>query len=188
MRCPLTDVQFGPTLIRDIGFTKEQAALLNSPFGALQSLTICAGAYLAQRFKMKGIILGIMTLPVLAGVAMLFVANSAEERDRTTALAGYYMMAFLFAGNPLIVSWMVANTGGQTKKSVILSFYNAFNATGSIIGTSPQTHLAILADAQVPFSSRQPTRLDICLGCGKPLAYSRPSSASTSSALGCSGF
>ena len=43
-------------------------------------------------------------------------------------------MAFLFAANPLIISWTVANTGGNTKKSAVLSVYNAFNATGSIIG------------------------------------------------------
>lgn len=29
---------------------------------------------------------------------------------------------------------MIANTGGQTKKSAVLSVYNAFNAIGSIIG------------------------------------------------------
>lgn len=44
------------------------------------------------------------------------------------------MLAFLFAGNPLIVAWIVGNTGGQTKKAVLFAMYNAASAAGNIIG------------------------------------------------------
>ncbi|KAK9251713.1 hypothetical protein V1507DRAFT_463637 [Lipomyces tetrasporus] len=39
-------------------------------------------------------------------------------------IAGYYLLAFLFGGNPLIVTWIVGNTAGTTKKSTIMSLYN----------------------------------------------------------------
>jgi hypothetical protein len=34
-------------------------------------------------------------------------------------------LSSLFGGNPLIVSWIAGSTAGQTKKSVIMSLYNA---------------------------------------------------------------
>ena len=49
---------------------------------------------------------------------MIYVEGNAATFNRSVALAGYYLMAFLFGGNPVIVSWMIANTAGQTKKSV----------------------------------------------------------------------
>jgi MFS family permease len=49
-------------------------------------------------------------------------------------LGGYYLLAFLFGSNPLIVSWIVGNTAGTTKKSVIMSLYNASSSAGNIIG------------------------------------------------------
>lgn len=45
-------------------------------------------------------------------------ANSVtfSNTQQYVSLAGYYLLAFLFGGNPLIVSWIIANTAGQTKK------------------------------------------------------------------------
>ncbi|WRT66808.1 uncharacterized protein IL334_003771 [Kwoniella shivajii] len=129
-----TGTPFGPTLLKDMGFTKETASLLNAPFGALQLLTIWLGSYLTQRFKQKGIILAGMMTPVLLGVALLYQANIGPVRQLHLALGGYYCLSFIWSGNPIIVSWMVANTAGQTKKSAILSVFNGFNAIGSIAG------------------------------------------------------
>jgi hypothetical protein len=70
-------------------------------------------------------------LPVLAGTIMLYIL----PRDQTAPLfAAYYMLAFLFGANPLIVSWMIPNIGGTTKKSVILSLFNIGVSGGNIIG------------------------------------------------------
>lgn len=54
--------------------------------------------------------------------------------NQPALLAGYYLLGFLFGGNPLIVSWIVGNTAGTTKKSVLMSLYNAASAAGNIIG------------------------------------------------------
>ncbi|WVQ97274.1 hypothetical protein IAU59_004385 [Kwoniella sp. CBS 9459] len=125
---------FGPTLIKSFGYDKYITALLNMPFGALQFIAIIAASYATQKFKLKGPVLAVFIAPVLIGLALLYHANRQPVVNTKMALGGYYMLSFLFGGNPIIVSWMVANTAGSTKKSAILSVYNAFNATGSIIG------------------------------------------------------
>lgn len=59
------------------------------------------------------------------------VGTPSEEAP---LLVGYYLLAFLFGGNPLIVSWIVGNTAGTTKKSVMMSLYNLGASAGNIIG------------------------------------------------------
>lgn len=73
-------------------------------------------------------------LIVVAGCAMLYVEAAASTFNRSVALGGYYLLAFLFGGNPLIVSWIVSNTAGSTKKSVIMAFFNGASAVGNIVG------------------------------------------------------
>lgn len=120
---------FGPTLISGFGFDSYISTLLNMPFGALQFICILIASYAAQVWRLKGAVLAVFIIPVIVGLVLLYV----EERQGPK-LAGYYLLAFLFGGNPLIVTWMAANTGGQTKKASIMSLYNAGSAAGNIIG------------------------------------------------------
>ena len=43
------------------------------------------------------------------------------KSEQPALLAAYYMIAFLFGGNPLIISWIAGNTAGQSKKSTMLA-------------------------------------------------------------------
>jgi predicted MFS family arabinose efflux permease len=124
---------FGPLIINGLGFDKYKTSLLNMPFGALQAIVILLSSLLAQRVKLKGAILAIFVLPVLAGLVILYCVPR-NKSSQGALLAGYYLLAFIFAGNPLIVSWIVGNTAGTTKKSMIMSVYNAASSVGNIIG------------------------------------------------------
>ncbi|KAM6525881.1 hypothetical protein FALCPG4_011413 [Fusarium falciforme] len=122
---------FGPLIIAGFGLDKQISSLLNIPFGFVQLIVILPASYLAHRFRIKSAFLIAAMLPVLAGAIMLYIL----PRDHIAPLlAAYYMLAFLFAGNPLIVSWMISNIAGTTKKSVIMSLYNIGSSAGNIIG------------------------------------------------------
>ncbi|KAL6902577.1 major facilitator superfamily domain-containing protein [Trichoderma evansii] len=129
----IVTVTFGPLIINGLGFDKYTSSLLNMPFGALQVIVILVSSLLAQRAKLKGAILAVFVLPVLAGLIMLYCVPR-DNSHQGALLAGYYLLAFLFSGNPLIVSWIVGNTAGTTKKSMIMSVYNAASSVGNIIG------------------------------------------------------
>ncbi|TDZ37336.1 putative transporter [Colletotrichum spinosum] len=122
---------FGPIVIAGFGFDSERTSLLNIPFGAVQLLVIFPASYLAHRFRVKSVFLAALLAPVLAGAVMLYLLDRGSVPP---LLAAYYMLAFLFGGNPLIVSWMISNIAGTTKKSVVMSFYNAGSAAGNIVG------------------------------------------------------
>jgi len=122
---------FGPLILKGFGFNKYITSLLNMPFGAVQFIIILLASFAAQKAKLKAPVLLILVIPVIAGVAMLY---ALPRNNQAGLLGGYYLLAFLFGGNPLIVSWIVGNTAGTTKKSVILSLYNAGSSAGNIIG------------------------------------------------------
>lgn len=132
MGSSLTSI-FGPLIITGFGFDKFQTSLLNIPFGAVQTIVILGSCWAAHRMKLKGVILVGFMIPVVVGTAMLYGLNR-EASERPALLVAYYLLAFLFAGNPLLLAWVVANTAGATKKSVTLSLYQAGLSAGNIIG------------------------------------------------------
>lgn len=124
---------FGPLILSGLGFDKYRTTLLNMPFGALQLIVILVASYLAQKARLKAAILAAFMLPVVAGLAILY-AIPRTQSVQGALLAGYYLLAFLFGGNPLIVTWIVGNTAGTTKKSIVMSLFNAATSAGNIVG------------------------------------------------------
>ncbi|KAA8910718.1 hypothetical protein TRICI_004065 [Trichomonascus ciferrii] len=124
---------FGPLILSGLGYDNYRTTLLNMPFGALQFIVILLASYLAQKARLKGAILASFMLPVVAGLAVLY-AVPRDDSSQAPLLVGYYLLAFLFGGNPLVVTWIVGNTAGTTKKSIIMSLFNAAAAAGNIIG------------------------------------------------------
>ncbi|GAB7364272.1 hypothetical protein MBLNU230_g4820t1 [Neophaeotheca triangularis] len=125
---------FGPLILQGLDINGGDAgitALLNIPFGAVQLAIILPASWLAHRYRIKSPFIAGLMLPVLLGLVLLYTM----DRTQTGAnLAGYYLTGFLYGGNPLIVSWMISNIGGSTKKSVIMSLYNAGTSAGNILG------------------------------------------------------
>jgi hypothetical protein len=124
---------FGPLILNGLGFDKYITSLLNIPFGFVQLIVILLASFAAQKARLKFPILVALVVPVIAGLAMLYVLPRTSSHQ-ASLIAAYYLLAFLFGGNPLIVSWIVGNTGGTTKKSIIMSLYNAGSSAGNIIG------------------------------------------------------
>ncbi|KAG9237942.1 putative MFS transporter [Amylocarpus encephaloides] len=124
---------FGPLILSGLNYDKYITSLLNTPFGALQIVVILLSSYLAQNFRLKSPVLLLLVIPVIAGLSTLYAVPRTPS-NQVPLLVGYYLLPFLFGSNPLIVSWIVGNTAGTTKKSVMMSLYNAGSAAGNIIG------------------------------------------------------
>jgi hypothetical protein len=124
---------FGPLILAGIGFDKYKTSLLNIPFGVLQFLTILMGSWAAAKGRFKSLVLAAFMVPVVIGIALLY-ALPRTSSEQAPLMVGFYLFSFLFAGNPLIVSWMIGNTAGTTKKSVLLACYQGASSAGNIIG------------------------------------------------------
>ncbi|KAI0438295.1 major facilitator superfamily domain-containing protein [Xylaria telfairii] len=124
---------FGPLILNGLGFDKYKTSLLNIPFGFVQWLIILLASWFVQRFRIKSAVMVAFVLPVIAGLAVLYTIPRTPGHS-APLLVGYYLLAFLFGTIPVEVAWVVANTAGTTKKSTIMSVYNAASSTGNIIG------------------------------------------------------
>ncbi|KAI1126996.1 major facilitator superfamily domain-containing protein [Nemania abortiva] len=124
---------FGPLILNGLGFDKYLTSLLNIPFGFVQWVIILLASWVVQRFRNKSAVLIAFVLPVIAGLAVLYTVPRTPSHN-AALLVGYYLLAFLFGLIPVLVAWIVANTAGTTKKSVIMAVYNAASSTGNIIG------------------------------------------------------
>ncbi|RDA89760.1 hypothetical protein CP533_2930 [Ophiocordyceps camponoti-saundersi (nom. inval.)] len=126
---------FGPLILDGLVSNHDFTSLLNIPFGALQFIFILLASFLSQKAKLKGVVLVVFMMPVVAGLAVLLaVRREAPSSSQGALLTGYYLLAFIFGGNPLMVTWMIGNTAGTTKQSIIMALYNASSAAGNIIG------------------------------------------------------
>ncbi|KAI0141728.1 major facilitator superfamily domain-containing protein [Xylariaceae sp. FL1272] len=123
---------FGPLIVNGLGFDKYTTSLLNIPYGFILWAVTMIVSWACQRFRSKFVIMMCTVLPVIAGLAILY----AVPRDGHTGalLTGYYLLSFLYGSVIVQISWMVANTAGSTKKSAVMSVYNAAASTGSIVG------------------------------------------------------
>lgn len=82
---------FGPLILNGFGYDKYLTSLLNMPFGAMQFIVIVAASWTVQRFRIKSVFLVILTLPVIAGLAMLYTLSHTPSHQGAL-LAGYYLL------------------------------------------------------------------------------------------------
>lgn len=124
---------FGPLILSSFGFDRYRTTLLNIPFGALQYIVILTTAWVTARTRWKSPTLAVLLTIVLVGLVLLYTLPR-DEAHLPGLLVGYYSLAFVFGCINLIVSWILANTAGQTKKSTMMAVFNAASATGAIVG------------------------------------------------------
>lgn len=124
---------FGPLILNRLGHDNYTTLLLNIPFGALQYIVILGVSWLAVKFRWKSLTLGSSLVPVIIGLVILFVLPQGST-NTAILLIGYHLFSFIFGCNSLILSWIISNTAGQTKKSITLCFYTAASSAGSVLG------------------------------------------------------
>lgn len=124
---------FGPLILSGLGFDASVTLLLNIPFGVVQVVVILFASYAAYKFKRKAPVLLVLMIPVVAGLAILY-ALPRTSANTAPNLVAYYLLAFLFGGNPILITWLVGNTAGTTKKSCLMVIYNIGVSAGNIIG------------------------------------------------------
>jgi len=124
---------FGPLIVQSFGFDKFKTILFNLPFGVVNIIAILGGGWLATHIKSKGIVIAILALPCILGAAMLLGLKRGPG-SKGPLLFAYYCTSFLSGITPLIYTWHVQNTAGDTKRKVTTGLVFVGMCTGNIIG------------------------------------------------------
>ncbi|KAL1794997.1 hypothetical protein ACET3X_006813 [Alternaria dauci] len=122
---------FGNLIIRDFGYTNFQSILFNIPFGVIQIVCILGSSWGAARWSRKGLAIALVAiLPIIGTIMMLTV----PRQHKGALLFGYYLVSCLAAITPLIYTWHVQNTAGDTKKKCTSAVVFIGMCTGNVIG------------------------------------------------------
>lgn len=124
---------FGPLIIQSFGFDKFKTILFNIPFGVVNIIAILGGGWLATHIKSKGVVIAILALPCILGASLLLGLKRGPG-SKGPLLFAYYCTSFLAAITPLIYTWHIQNTAGDTKRKVTTGIVFVGMCTGNIIG------------------------------------------------------
>lgn len=122
---------FQATIIKGLGYSSKQSALLSIPGGVVSVVSILSASYVAGRTNTRGINIICLVIPtIIGGALMAFLPRHATAGK----LIGDYMTNTIGASLPLIYSWVAANCAGHTKKVVMNAILLMSFCLGNIIG------------------------------------------------------
>lgn len=80
---------FGNLIVKSFGFDSFQTILFNIPFGAIQVISIIGGAWIATRFRAKGMTIVALSIPPIIGCVMLLTISRDQKG---VLLFAYYLV------------------------------------------------------------------------------------------------
>ena len=142
---------YSATLIRNIGYTPPQAALLNMPSGLVSIFaTLMVG--FGVRFLPSGhrwAWIFICCIPaIIGGALMSFLPSGKTNANKPGLLAGIYLINFVVATLIVIYQWTASNVAGSTKRVVSMALISGAFSVGNIVG--PQTFQVKDAPQYIP--------------------------------------
>lgn len=144
---------YSATLVKNIGYKPDTAALLNMPSGIV---SIFATLFVGIGIRHIGgghrwAWLAACCIPgMLGGGLMSFLPSDAKNGNANKAglVAGIYLVNFIVATLIIIYQWVAANVAGQTKRVFAMALISGAFSVGNIIG--PQTFQAKDAPQFIP--------------------------------------
>ncbi|KXJ90136.1 major facilitator superfamily transporter [Microdochium bolleyi] len=124
---------FGPLIISTFGFDKFETTLFNMPYGVIQGISILGGSYLATKWKRKSNVIVWLSCPVIVGY-MILLALPHDAEHQVMLLFGYYLVSIYPGITPLVYSWSMQNTAGDTKSKCNNAALFLGQSLGNIIG------------------------------------------------------
>lgn len=135
---------FSSTVIKNIGFTSKQAALLSMPSGVVSIFAVLlASSAILYEFP-RWLSICLLMVPTLIGAGLM----SFYSQSRAGSLAGIYLINFDSAPLALIYALAGANVQGYTKKVSTNAIIQVGFSIANIIG--PQTFQARDAPNYIP--------------------------------------
>lgn len=129
---------FQSLVIKGLGFTKLQTALLTMPPGGIQVFGTLIAAVLVHRFPdRRALVIGVLVFLALIGAILLEALPQSQKWPR---LVGVWLLPGIAVAFPVMLSYTASNIAGYTKKVVSSSLIFIFWCTGNII--APQLFLS----------------------------------------------
>ncbi|KAK4215616.1 major facilitator superfamily domain-containing protein [Rhypophila decipiens] len=125
---------YSATVIRNLGYDSKQAALMNTPSGAISIIFALIVGFGIRTKSHRWVWIIVCLLGGVTGGALL---SFIPKTNKAGALAGVYLVNSVTATLPVFYQWTASNTGGATKRAFAAALISGSFSIGNIIG--PQT-------------------------------------------------
>lgn len=122
---------FTPTIVQGLGYEGTEAQLFTVPPFVIAFLTTMVAAYVADRYRVRGITAICTTCLALIGFALFLAVNTVAVRY--TAL--FLMISGIYAAAPSLISWVPNNTAAHTRRATAVAMQFISTNVGGIIST-----------------------------------------------------
>ena len=140
---------YSATLIKNIGYKPDTAAILDMPAGIVSIFATLAVGFGVRHFSTRWAFLIACCIPgIIGGGLMSFLPSSKTHHDKGGLLAGIYLINFIVATLIIIYQWTASNVAGHTKRVFAMALISGSFSVGNIIG--PQTFQAKDAPQYIP--------------------------------------
>ncbi|KAI0902624.1 MFS general substrate transporter [Annulohypoxylon nitens] len=130
--CPVYSFSlFLPTIIRNMGYSANNAQLMSAPPYVLACLFAIAGSQLADRCRQRGVFLLGFQLIAILGLAMLAASENPTLQYTGTVLAAIG----IYPQIPLGLAWNGSNIGGSLKRATGIAMQVMGGNCGGIIAS-----------------------------------------------------
>lgn len=126
-----TVVQFTPSIVQGLGYSRTRTQLLTVPPFACAFVVTMVAAYLADRFKRRGLTASCTTGIALIGAAMAFTLRSINGRYAALIL----LITGIYSTSPSLISWVPNNSAGHVRRATAIAFAVMLCNVGGIVST-----------------------------------------------------
>lgn len=122
---------FTPSIVQSLGYQGTRTQLLTVPPFAIAFVATMISAFLADRYKARGITAICTTCISIAGFALFY---------QSTSVAGHYtalclMITGIYSTSPSLISWIPNNTAAATRRATAVAMGFISTNTGGIVST-----------------------------------------------------
>ncbi|KAK2783281.1 hypothetical protein FQN53_009269 [Emmonsiellopsis sp. PD_33] len=122
---------FTPSIVQSLGYSPTNTQLLTVPPFATAFVVTMISAYLADRYKQRGLAAITTSLIALIGAAMTL--NSRSVASRYSAL--FLLITGIYATAPSLISWVPNNSAGHVRRATAIAMAFVSTNTGGIVST-----------------------------------------------------
>jgi predicted MFS family arabinose efflux permease len=122
---------FTPSIVQGLGYDSTKTQLLTVPPYAIAFVVTLVSAYMADRYKARGITAICTTLVALIGFAMFIEGETIPMRYTALCL----MITGVYSSAPSLISWMPNNTAAHVRRATAVALGFILTNVGGIVST-----------------------------------------------------
>ncbi|KAL4913317.1 major facilitator superfamily domain-containing protein [Aspergillus aurantiobrunneus] len=122
---------FSPSIVQAMGYSNTRTQLMTVPPYAVAFVVTMITAFIADRYRQRGICAFLTTCIALVGAAMML--NGRSSAVRYTALV--LLLTGIYAAAPCLISWVPNNSAGHVRRATAVAMGFVSTSSGGVLST-----------------------------------------------------